>query len=557
MPDKPFVIVDIGSGRRVVTYSQAWREVLAVRRRLAVSGVADSGVVLLFMPQGWDALAYYFGAIAHGCTASFMPCPSPKQDPDLYWASHEKLMARITPAALITTATHQEQMRHNSLLVGDCVLVCAQPITDDEANAADADDPGVAATFAVRNDRLPILQHSSGTTALKKGVMLSHEAILTQVESYAEAIAATADDVTVSWLPLYHDMGLVACSLTPMILGQTIVLLDPFEWVARPGTLLESISQHGGTLCWLPNFAFDHLARSVDINRLEARLHTMRAFINCSEPCHALTFRRFAETFRPMGLREEALQVCYAMAETTFAVTQTRTNQMPVTISVDRKALHERGLVVPCAHPADAVELLSTGTPIRGTDVQILSDDGQPVNNGEVGEICIRSSCLFSGYYRLPEETAARLVGTLYRSRDRGFIWEGELFVLGRMDDLVIVAGRNFHSAEIESVLNGVAGLKPGRNVVFGNMNAERGTSDLIVVAETVNSDDAIVDGAGYRGLRHAVRHAIFQSLGIYPAEVRLVETGWLIKTTSGKIERGRNAQKFQQEKTQPPDRRV
>ena len=129
--------------------------------------------------------------------------------------------------------------------------------------------------------------------------------------------------------------------------------------------------------------------------------------------------------------------------------------------------------------------------------------------------------------------------------------------MLGRMDDLVIVAGRNFHSAEIESVLNGVAGLKPGRNVVFGNMNAERGTSDLIVVAETVNSDDAIVDGAGYRGLRHAVRHAIFQSLGIYPAEVRLVETGWLIKTTSGKIERGRNAQKFQQEKTQPPDRRV
>lgn len=542
--------MSIGSDRRTITYAQAWREILAVRDRLVTAGVAEDGVALLFMPQGWDALAYYFGAIAHGCTASFMPSPSPKQDADLYWASHVKLMARITPAALITTAAHEEQMRRNGLVVEDCVMVRAAPITaEDATGAGDAD---VAAALVSRRDRLPILQHSSGTTGLKKGVMLTNDAILTQVESYAKAIAATPDDVMVSWLPLYHDMGLVACSLTPMILGQTIVLLDPFEWVARPGTLLEAISRHRGTLCWLPNFAFDHLARSVDLSRLDARLDTMRAFINCSEPCHALTFRRFAQAFAPIGLSDTALQVCYAMAETTFAITQTRTDRPPMMITVDRVSLHERGLVIPAPTSPDSIELLSAGTPIEGTTVAILSEEGQPVADGVVGEVSIRSSCLFSGYYRLPEETAERLNGADYRSRDRGFIWNGELFVLGRMDDLVIVAGRNFHAAEIESVLNGVSGLKPGRNVVFGNVNAERGTSDLVVVAETVNADDAAPASAGYRGLRQSVRHAIFQTLGIYPAEVKLVETGWLIKTTSGKIERGRNAQKFLHEKLQP-----
>jgi len=556
-PDKPFVILSIGSDRRQITYRDAWAQVLAVSRKLADARVASDGVALIFLPQGWDALAWYFGAIAHGLTASFMPLPSAKQDPDLYWSSHEKLMARIAPAALIATAEHEAQITRNRLLTPGCSLVGAEPITERDAAAAASLDAGTAERLTEYADRLPILQHSSGTTGLKKGVMLTNDAIVTQVEAYARAIDASADDVMVTWLPLYHDMGLVACSLTPMILGQTIVLLDPFEWVARPATLLDAISRHRGTLCWLPNFAFDHLARSVDLSRVDARLDTMRAFINCSEPCQALTFQRFARTFAPLGLKDSALQVCYAMAETTFAVTQTALDRAPLTLSVDRVALHEQGVVVPSDDPASAVTLLSTGTPIEGTRITILGDDGTELPDGRVGEVCIRSTCLFSGYYRLPDVTAERLHGDLYHSRDRGFTWQGELFVLGRMDDLVIVAGRNFHAAEVETVLNGVSGLKPGRNVVFGHTNAERGTNDLVVVAETVDAADATPTTEGHRHLRQSVRHAIFQSLGIYPAEVKLVETGWLIKTTSGKIERGRNAAKFLQEKNQPAAARV
>jgi acyl-CoA synthetase (AMP-forming)/AMP-acid ligase II len=419
------------------------------------------------------------------------------------------------------------------------------------------DTDEAAAWVPVDTDAAPILQHSSGTTGLKKGVMLSHRAILDQTFSYAQAIGATSDDIVVSWLPLYHDMGLVACLLMPIVMGQTVVLLDPFHWVSRPGILFEAIARHRGTLCWLPNFAFDHLARIVEPNPVTMRMDAVRAFINCSEPCQAATFRRFADRFASLGVKPQALQVCYAMAETTFAVTQTGMDAPPRTVHVDRVALHESGRAIPPTGADTDLELISTGQPVTGTVVQVMLATEQSAPDGVVGEICVRSSSLFSGYYKLPEESEARLRGDLYATRDRGFIRDGELYVLGRLDDLIIIAGRNFHAAEIETILNQVDGLKPGRNVAFGVGNAERGTSDLIVVAETDDAAGADVSSSLYKTLRHNVREAVFQSLNLYPGEVRLVTQGWLLKTTSGKIERNGNAAKYLRERQRQKERRL
>jgi acyl-CoA synthetase (AMP-forming)/AMP-acid ligase II len=549
-PDKTFVQAELPDSRDKIGYARAWRDLNRCKAEYVRQGVRPGGVVLIFLPQGWTAIAHYLGAIAHGCIASFMPCPSAKQDPDKYWAAHQKLIERIEPAALVTNDAHAEQMRRNGLVQGQTVLM--------DAKAPDLLPDGKSGAWSpAAPDATPILQHSSGTTGLKKGVMLSHRAILDQTFSYARSIDARADEVVVSWLPLYHDMGLVACLLMPMIVGQTIVLMDPFHWVSRPGTLFEAIARHRGTLCWLPNFAFDHLARIVEPKPETMSLASMRAFVNCSEPCHAASFRRFAEKFAPLGLADTALQVCYAMAETTFAITQTPVSAKPLTIHVDRVLLHEEGRVaLPVSSDTDQ-ELISTGRPIRGTDIVVLDGNRQPVADGTVGEVNVRSSCLFSGYYKLPEETAARLHGDLYATRDRGFIRDGELFVLGRLDDLIIVAGRNFHATEIETVLNRVDGLKPGRNVAFGVANTERGTSDLIVVAETSDDAGADVSTPEHKALRHQVREQVFQSLSIYPSEVRLVTQGWLLKTTSGKIERNGNAAKFTREKRDNASRRA
>jgi acyl-CoA synthetase (AMP-forming)/AMP-acid ligase II len=332
--------------------------------------------------------------------------------------------------------------------------------------------------------------------------------------------------------------------------GQTIVLMDPFEWVGRPATLFDAIHEHRGTLCWLPNFAYDHLVRTVDLARAQVRLDSMRAFVSTAEVCQPGTYRRFLRAFQPFGLKPSAMRTSYGMAESTFAVTQSRESRPPPTIMVDRRRLHEDGVAIATTDASVGVELLSVGTAIDGTTLTVRDTAGQPAPDGVVGEVYVQSNCLFDGYYRLPEETAKRLFGDLYRTNDRGFFIGPDLFVLGRIDDLVIVAGRNFHATEIEDILNAVGGLKPGRNVVFGLPNTERGTNDLIVVAETVAEADTDPTSPGHRALRHAVRHAIFQALGLYPAEVKLVPQGWLLKTSSGKIERGRNALKYQDEKS-------
>jgi fatty-acyl-CoA synthase len=546
--NKPFVHLALPNTQGTVSFSDAWEDIYYRRAELAHAGVPRGGLVLLFLPQSWEAIAYYLATILHGCTASFMPCPSAKQDPDLYWAAHVKLMQRIAPAALITDDNYAEQIGRNGLLEGGAILYRARsrPV---ECKAEVAETVPVEFPWVdLDPDSTPILQHSSGTTGLKKGVMLTHHAILAQVESYTKAIQATEDDVVVSWLPLYHDMGLVACLLTPMILGQTIVLLDPFNWVSRPCTLFAAIARYRGTLCWLPNFAFDHIVRTVEPDVVGMNLATMRAFINCSETCQALTFRRFAKKFHSLNLSESALHVCYAMAETTFAATQTPVNCEPTMTEVDRTVLYEQGRASSPLTVGTKLELLSVGHPIDGTQVSIRDIEGKLVPDGIVGEICVTSSSLFCGYFNMPDETAMRLRDGTYFTRDRGFMQHGELYVLGRLDDLIIVAGRNFHATEVEDALNRVEGLKAGRNVAFGIANADRGTLDLIVVAETLANVDTNLAEPSCNEIRGAMRNVIFQTLGIYPAQIKLVRQGWLLKTTSGKIERSGNAAKYLQE---------
>jgi fatty-acyl-CoA synthase len=528
-PSKNFVHVEIPEAIESITYARAWSDIQECAEHL--ESVAPGGVVLVFMPQGWPAIAYFFGAMLRGLIPSFMPLPSEKQDPGVYWPAHRRLFEeRLHPAALITEAPHAVQMANNGLILPGVEVIIATMRDRRPAK------PGHTWPQPTR-DSVALLQHSSGTTGLKKGVALSHAAVIDQVESCSAAISATADDVIVSWLPLYHDMGLVGCLLLPAIVGQTIVLLDPFRWVVRPNTLFDAITKYRGAFCWLPNFAFEHLVRLVSPGRSAIDLTSMRAFINCSEPCRPETFDKFLKKFGEFGVSAKKLHVSYGMAELTFAVTQTKSGTVATRLWVDAVSLRN-GMVQISDSGSGTIELLSAGPPINGASVAILSEGGGCLPEGTVGEISVRASYMFSGYYNLSELTYQSLVDGTYRTNDRGFMHCGEIYVLGRIDDLIILNGRNFHAAEIEAILNSRTELKPGRNVAFGVYNAERGMTELVLVAEMSGSCDV---EAAHRDIREAV----FESLGIYPSDIMLVELGWLLKTTSGKIARGANAEKY------------
>jgi fatty-acyl-CoA synthase len=348
----------------------------------------------------------------------------------------------------------------------------------------------------------------------------------------------------VSWLPMYHDMGLIACTVMPLMLGQRIVMLDPFAWVADPQSLFAEITRHRGTLAWLPNFAFELLARTV---KPEPRfdLASMRAFIDCSEPCKPRSLDNFYRSFAAIGLRREATQVCYAMAETVFGVSQTCMDRPPTVLEASASVLSAQGRVEPAPPGETPLALLSAGKVLAGLRVSIVDDEGQALPEDRVGEIELDGDCLFEGYYKRETLTQERFRNGRYRSNDLGFMHGGELYVLGRNDDLIIVHGRNYFAHEIEAVANDVAGLKPGRNVAIPVSNELLASQEAVLIAE---ADGDVLDPIQ---LKRRIKDQVMQAMGLELRDVSIVPPGWLLKTSSGKISRSANRDKYLQPETE------
>lgn len=526
--DKVFTRHLSTAGVHELTFRQFSDRATAIAGHLREAGVRKGDVVLIFLPTSPEALPAFIGAMMIGAVPSLMPLPSAKQHPRVYWSSHRRLLDRIRPRVLLTDRDHAAQLQDNGLAKEGRTIIALQEGDGDLTPPSVRIDAGDIA----------LLQHSSGTTALKKGVALSHAAILKQARAYADRLGADADDSIVTWLPIYHDMGLIACSIVPLVLGQTVTILDPFDWVARPASLFDAIRRYEGRFVWLPNFAFEHLTRAVPAD-YSGDVSSVRAFIDCSEPCKADTFDRFAARFAAIGVRREMLQVCYAMAETVFAVTQTVPGVPVRGIAVDRKALREERVAVKPLTGEPSLTLLSNGLSIDGVTVAIR-DGASVLEENRVGEIVVAGDFLFDGYFNDPATTAERVSDGWYRTRDLGFIRDGEVFVLGRIDDLLIISGRNLHAHEVEGIVGAIPGLKAGRAVAFGVDNPVIGSEELVIVAER---DPELASEA--RNLERRVRTAVFDRTGIDVRDVAIVDPGWLVKTTSGKISRERNKARY------------
>jgi acyl-CoA synthetase (AMP-forming)/AMP-acid ligase II len=359
--------------------------------------------------------------------------------------------------------------------------------------------------------------------------------VLEHVRRYGEAIRAVPEDRIVSWLPLYHDMGLIAAFYLPLTLGIPVVQIDPFEWVSAPVLLLEAISREKGTLSWLPNFAYNLMADRVHDEDLSGlRLDSVRMLINCSEPVRAESHEKFLRKFGSCGIRRETLAACYAMAETTFAATQTAPGKEATTVFADRDAIAKGRLRV-IGSGGNPRVCVSSGAPIPGCDLHIVDETGNVLPEGEVGEIAIRSVSLFDGYRNNPEKTAEVLRDGRYFSGDYGFAYRGEYYVIGRKKDILIVAGNNVYPEDIEDCVGQVPGVIPGRVISFGLEDDLAGTEQVCVIAET-----ALEAETEKKRLRLAVREA-GMGIDVTIARVFLVPPRWLIKSSAGKPSRSAN----------------
>jgi fatty-acyl-CoA synthase len=500
---------------------------------LAARGVQAGQVCALMLRHHHQFCPLYMGVEALGAIPAVLAYPNPRLHPDKFRQGLEGMAHRSGLDWLLTDRALEPMVRPLATAAGSTIREILFPL---EWNLADA--PPRIPRHHASPDAPCLLQHSSGTTGLQKAVALSHRAVLEHVVRYAEAIHLRPDDKIVSWLPLYHDMGLIAAFHLPLAAGIPTVQVDPFEWVLAPVLLIEALARERATVAWLPNFAYNFMADNIHDEDLEGlRLDSLRLLVNCSEPVRAESHDKFARRFAPLGHRRQTLSASYAMAETTFAVTQSAPGVEARRLDAAREAL-ACGQFRPACKGEAVRRCVSSGRPLRGCVLRIVGPDGRELSDGQVGEILIRSVSLFDGYRNYPEKTAEVLVDGWYRSGDLGFRWEEEYYVIGRKKDMIIVAGKNLYPEDIEDAVSCVPGVAPGRVVAFGVEDPSAGTEQIWVVAET-----ECIDEAAQRRLRQAVIEAGMQ-IDVTIARVHLVPPRWLIKSSAGKPSRSANRQR-------------
>ncbi len=539
------VLAGADDGRHAIIFVATDREPVFVSRRafrqqvdayansLRRAGIRPRDLVVIAHTQNLESIYAFWGALRIGAIPSMFPTLTEKLNPDIYRRNMAELV-RLSGARAILTSDDFAPALQTGV---DCPVYGSAQVNGEDTAAP-------LPTYAPHPDEIAFLQHSSGTTGLQKGVALSHTAVLNQLSSYSDAIQLAGEDVVVSWLPLYHDMGLIAGFLLPLVQGIPLVLMSPFDWVQHPALLLRAIDQFGGTLCWLPNFAYNHCARRIrKRDKAGLSLASMRLFINCSEPVRHDSHELFLAKFREQGVRPEMLAVSYAMAENSFAVSQTEPGQPARLDVVDRRALAEDRAAIPVARDdPQALVQVSCGRPIAGTAVRVLDEQGGELAERQVGELAVRSNCMLTEYYRRPDLRPFR--HGWYLTGDMGYVAEGELYVIGRAKDLIINAGKNIYPQDIEAIVNNVPGVHAGRAVAFGVPDEREGTELIAVVAEVQTDDPAARQEIGRQ-----IRQAVAQQSLVTVSYVHLVGPKWLIKTSSGKIARAANREKWLKER--------
>jgi fatty-acyl-CoA synthase len=376
---------------------------------------------------------------------------------------------------------------------------------------------------------LALLQFTSGSTAHPRAVALSHHQVLHHIRSLGGAVRTTSDDTWVSWLPLYHDMGLIWL-VGAAAIGAPMVLEPPEEFLGRPGSWLDALSRYRAQGTVAPNFAFDLAARDLALNPRPLDLSSLRVLITGAEPINANAVRQFASLAQPYGLSPSAVCPAYGLAEATVAVTLACRDQpiRPIIVQRDRLAQGDE-VALSREESSGTRTLVSCGRPIPGTEVRILTAAGDAQGALRVGEIAVRGSGVMMGYWSEPEQTAAVLRDGWLHTGDLGFLTDdGELVVCGRLKDMIIVGGRNIYPEEYELVAESISGVRPSGGLAFALPDSERMVLVVEVAHATVDPDEL-----ASRVLLH-----VRAETGYAPEELVLVRAGGLPRTSSGKKQR-------------------
>ena len=518
-------ITFVGSGPpERVSWEQLHEDALGMAARLHARGLAPGSHLAILGPTTRPLVTAIQATWLAGATAVVMPLPMRLGSIEEFVAQ-TRARLRSADAAMVVVdpdlAPFLEPAPGDPPIVLLTELLPGPGRPDASAYARPAADP----------EALAVLQFTSGSTADPKGVMLPHRTILANLDGAAHAAQLDPeDDVLVSWLPLYHDMGLIGLLTLPMITGTDLVLAAPQDFLAAPARWLEWIAEFGGTGTAGPNFSYALAARALGrLDRLD--LSRWRLALNGAEPVDPSTVERFVEAAAPHGFRQGAAFCAFGMAEVAIAGTFPEPMGGMKIDAVDRRVLETDRYAAPTDPSSDRTRRFAMlGRPVPGLEIRIADPEtGSALREREVGELEIRGTSVTPGYYKHEEATAASFRGEWLRTGDLAYLVGGELVVCGRIKDVIIVGGRNVFPEDVERALEDVDGVRAGNVIAFG-VEGRRGKESVVVVAESRAEDlDAV---------RRIVSDRVRAVVGLPAGDVVLVEPGTLPKTSSGKLQR-------------------
>ncbi len=546
-----------GKERNVtLTFGELYAAAQRCAAELARRGVPAGGRVALMLPTSRAFFVSYAGILLAGAIP--VPIYPPfRADRIEEYASRQSAILKNAGVCLLLTFRQAEAVArllkprvHSLAEVADAEKLI------DAADKAPPPSPGalplhLTGSRARKGSDIALLQYTSGSTGDPKGVVLTHANLLANIRAIGEVVELGPGDVGVSWLPLYHDMGLIGAWLTLLHFGVPLAVMSPLAFLTRPEKWLKAFQKYGGTITAAPNFAYELCVRKIadkDIQGLD--LSKLRAALNGAEPVNPDTLDRFAERFAPYGFRREAQLPVYGLAEASLAVTFPPLNRGPLTDRIERETFASQGRAVPArTDDATAIAFVSSGKPIPKHEVRIVDASGQEVSDRTEGFLWFRGASATSGYYQnavateklLPMGPAASDGKFAWvNSGDRAYRADGEIYVTGRVKDIIIKGGRNLYPHEVEELAARAEGIRKGCIVAFGQKDEASGTEKLIVVAESRERE-----AARRAAIVAAVTEQVSQGLGLPPDRVELIPPGSIPKTSSGKLRREETKQLY------------
>ncbi|QKE40381.1 MAG: AMP-binding protein [Ferrovum myxofaciens] len=544
--ERTHIVLSEETGEEVLSYQTLRQGAEALAAGLQGHDVQPGQTVAIMLPTSRDYFYSFYGVLlAGGIPVPIYPPARLSQIED-HLRRHAGILNNAAATLLITVPEARPLAQLLKSLVASLrTVTTAQELSTSRTGLV---------RHVCKSEDIALLQYTSGSTGNPKGVVLTHANLLANIRAMGQVAQAGASDVFVSWLPLYHDMGLIGAWLGSLYHAIPLVVMSPLTFLARPERWLWAIHRHRGTLSAAPNFAYELCLRKIDDHVIEGLdLSSWRMAFNGAEPVSPDTIYNFQQRFGCYGLCPETLTPVYGLAESAVGLAFPPPGRVPIIDRIQREPFIRGGLALPAAEiEPDALRFVACGQPLPGHAIRIIDPVGHELGEREEGRLEFRGPSVTSGYFHNSEQTACLFHDGWLDSGDLAYTVAGDIYLTSRVKDIIIRAGRNIYPYELEEAAGNIAGIRKGCVAVFGSPDRVSGTERLVVMAET-----RVTETVALNKLREQINALAMSLLGEPPDDVVLTPPHSVLKTSSGKIRRAASRELYEKGMSNVPPHAV